>query len=318
MLTPTDIHYVVGLLSRASHPESVEVEMGNFVWDEASETNRDVDVTITARNPDNSVSVFKGIEVKAHTRKLGSEAVEQLSQKMKDMPTITHRAIISSSGFTKPAIKKAAKHGVELFELKDWEPANDFEFFTHQPVPATHVQYGWAELTSAQINPSDRIPEEYRAAFQSDPTVVFEANTESPPTKFRQWLKALSQVAAQEAEKHFGPHTNDGVERKPATINVRISDGVWALVGDTRLRIQEVCFVGIAERRIRQMPSTWKAMVRLGERKPLAGCCISDFGDFGLLALIITEQRSIEVALVPVSERNKNKIFHRRILKRTS
>src|ERR1044071_415674 len=102
MLTAIDIHYIVGLLSRATHPENVDVEMGSFVWDEACESNRDVDVTITVRNLDNSILVFKSIEVKAHSRKLGLETVEQLSQKMKDMPTITPRAIISASGFTKP------------------------------------------------------------------------------------------------------------------------------------------------------------------------------------------------------------------------
>jgi hypothetical protein len=68
VLTPTDIHYLVGLLSLAAHAENVELELGDFVRDEASESRRDVDVTITARNPDGSRAAYMGIEVKAHGR----------------------------------------------------------------------------------------------------------------------------------------------------------------------------------------------------------------------------------------------------------
>jgi hypothetical protein len=56
----------------------------------------------------------------------------------------------------------------------------------YEPVPAIRVQYGWAQLTGAHINPSDRIPEKYHATFQSDPMIVFDANTDSAPTTFRQ------------------------------------------------------------------------------------------------------------------------------------
>jgi hypothetical protein len=187
MLTPTDIHHVVGLLSRATNPESVDVELGSSVWDDASENNRDVDVTVTVRNPDGTVSVFKGIEVKAHSRKLGSEVVEQLAQKLKDMPTVTHRAIVSASGFTRPAVKKANKHAVELYELKEWQTADDFDFFHHEPMPAVRAEYGWTQLTSAHINPSEPVPEEYRAAFQANPIVLFDSDKNASPMRLREW-----------------------------------------------------------------------------------------------------------------------------------
>jgi len=34
MLTPTDIHDIVGLLSQASHPEIVELELVSYVYDQ--------------------------------------------------------------------------------------------------------------------------------------------------------------------------------------------------------------------------------------------------------------------------------------------
>ncbi len=313
MLTATDIHYIVGALSRATHPESVNVEMGSFVWDEASESYRDVDVTITVHNPGGTVWVFKGIEVKAHSRKLGSEAVEQLTQKMKDMPAITHRAIVSASGFTGPAVKKAKKHGVELYELKEWEPANAVEFFQHELVPAVRTDYGWAKLPSAHINPSEPVPETYRAAFQANPVVIFDSNRNAAPMRLQEWLTSVSKIAAKEAERHCGPQPKEGTQRLPASVTVRFIDGAWALVGEASIRIQDVRFTGVLERRTFQAPSTHKALVRLGDPRPVAGCCISEFSDFGLLALVITDERTINLAHVPVSERNKQKIFRRRL-----
>src|SRR6266496_3533556 len=104
MLTPTDVHYIVGFLSTAAGPDNVEIELGDFVYDAATRTRRDVDVTITTRNSDGSREAFVGLEVKAHKRRLNSEHVEQLIQKLRDMPDITARAIVSASGFTKPAL----------------------------------------------------------------------------------------------------------------------------------------------------------------------------------------------------------------------
>ena len=38
--------------------------------------------------------------------------------KLQDMPSVTYRAIVSTSGFTDGAIAKASAHGVELFVMK--------------------------------------------------------------------------------------------------------------------------------------------------------------------------------------------------------
>lgn len=114
MLTPIDVHYLVGLLSLAARAEDVELELGDFVFDEASRSKRDLDVTITVRNADGSRSAYMGTEVKAHRRKLDSNIIDGLVQKLTDMPDVAHRAIVSASGFTRPAIRKASAHGVDL------------------------------------------------------------------------------------------------------------------------------------------------------------------------------------------------------------
>jgi hypothetical protein len=46
--------------------------------------------------------------------------VEQLCIKLMDMPSVTHRGIVSSSGYTAAAQTKAGRHGVELYALREW------------------------------------------------------------------------------------------------------------------------------------------------------------------------------------------------------
>src|ERR1051326_7565329 len=106
MLTETDIHYLVGLLSLASQPDKVDVELGSKVLDVTTGEERDVDITVTVRD-DGGTAVFKGVEVKNHSRKLDATHVEQLAAKLNDMPCIAKRAIVSASGYYDPAIKKA-------------------------------------------------------------------------------------------------------------------------------------------------------------------------------------------------------------------
>jgi hypothetical protein len=91
-----------------------------MVFDAIAEKERDVDVTVTYRAADGAVSAFVGREVKAHTRPLTVEDVEQLCAKYADMPSVTHGGIVSASGYTDGGKKKARGHGVELFHIEPW------------------------------------------------------------------------------------------------------------------------------------------------------------------------------------------------------
>ncbi len=101
MLTPVDVHSLVGLLSVPSGPENVEVVLG-----------ADVGVTITTRDRDGKITAFHGIEVKDRARPLDVADVEQLCAKLKGMPGPASHAIVSASGYTNPAIRKARHHAV--------------------------------------------------------------------------------------------------------------------------------------------------------------------------------------------------------------
>ena len=115
MLTPVDVHHLVGLLSVPAGPENVEVVPGQG----------DVGVTITTRDRDGNVTAFHGIEAKEHDRPLDVADVEQLCAKFKDMPGLTSHAIVSATGYTKPAIRKARHHAVVPWSFESLESFDD-------------------------------------------------------------------------------------------------------------------------------------------------------------------------------------------------
>ena len=115
------IQYIVGLCCLRRNPDAVEITIGDMVMDSAAEKARDVDITVTLQDEPGIVRAFKAYEVKRETPPLDVVAVEQLCAKFGDMPSVTHPAIVSASGYTAPAIKKAASHKVELYQIKPWD-----------------------------------------------------------------------------------------------------------------------------------------------------------------------------------------------------
>lgn len=123
MLSHNDIHYLVTLIVLTTQDNRVDFRLGDRIKDSTAGKRRDVDITIRYTNPDGSLGALAGIEVKNHRRPLSLE-VEQLCTKLNDMPDLTHKAIISSSGYTRTAIKKAKQHGIELIHFENWKFAH--------------------------------------------------------------------------------------------------------------------------------------------------------------------------------------------------
>lgn len=120
IITPMLVQYLVGLCCLRVNPDAVDITLGDMVLDPAAEKKRDVDVTVTVQEQNGGVRALKAYEVKNESTALDVMVVEQLCIKLNDMPSITHRAIISASGFTDAATKKAAHHKVELYSINPW------------------------------------------------------------------------------------------------------------------------------------------------------------------------------------------------------
>jgi len=98
-LTPMLVQYLVGLCCMRWDPDAIQITIGDMVLDQAAGKERDVDVPVIVADPnDSSRRAFKAYEVKREGASLDVADVEQLCIKLLDMPSLTHRAIVSSSG----------------------------------------------------------------------------------------------------------------------------------------------------------------------------------------------------------------------------
>jgi len=156
-----------------SNPESVEITLGDIVHDNIADKGRDVDITVTYKDVNGLTSAFKGIEVKKNLRPLDVTHVEQLSAKLNDMPNLSHRSIVSASGYTKAARKKAKAYSVDLFKLIPWN--NPMEGFEHIKFPPNFFIEEriliWADQPLLAYNPSENIPDEIRNQITNNPNV---------------------------------------------------------------------------------------------------------------------------------------------------
>jgi hypothetical protein len=144
MLTPMLVQYLVGLCCLRRHPTAVDITIGDMVLDKSVEKDRDVDITVTLEETPGVIRAFKAYEVKKEKTPLDVTEVEQLCMKLHDMPSVTYKAIVSSSGFTAPAQKKARHHGVELFSMQPWvgRLEDDFPELGMSGIPQECLQYG--------------------------------------------------------------------------------------------------------------------------------------------------------------------------------
>ncbi|MQR02365.1 hypothetical protein [Glaciimonas soli] len=160
-LTPMLVQYLTGLCCLRTTPEAVDIILGDMVLDPAAEKKRDVDITVTIAGSEGLTHAFKAYEVKRERTPLDVSTVEKLCIKLADMPSVTHRAIVSISGFSEGAKKKAAHHGVELYEFKPWtRPLQEqFPELTMQESIEEHFQFKkallcWIEPSYALVSHS--------------------------------------------------------------------------------------------------------------------------------------------------------------------
>lgn len=127
MLTPMFVQYLVGLCCVRASPSAVEVIVGDMIMDTAAGKKRDVDITVMVEVAPGKVEGYLAYEVKHEKVPIDVITVEGLCAKLADMPQLTSRAIVSTSGFTEAAQNKAAARGVELYTMEPWnEPVKGF------------------------------------------------------------------------------------------------------------------------------------------------------------------------------------------------
>jgi hypothetical protein len=305
MLSHTDVHLLVGLLSQITNPENVEIELGSKVLDATAEELRDVDITVSARLPDGTLAAYAGREVKDEGRPLDVTTVEQLCMKLKDMPTITHRSIVSSSGYTKPARRKAKAHSVELLELRKWRsdgkltmphlhPRFETRFKTQEMRWQTLPEFNF--YTNEQTDPSECPP---------DAVAILPDGREKDLRLFAE--RVIDFELGNMIRSHRFRDSSDGALH-PVSLKISFAEAISVRAGNRIFGFNGATIKGIVVARVKEEPLDLRVLVN--ERGEAHVACMVGAGPNGDLfgAAFTREDLGTHMVRIPISARNLEKI----------
>lgn len=113
---------IVALLNAALAEQCTVVESA-MLRDKVTNEEREVDILLTTKAGTYQFSI--GIEVVSWARRAGTPWVERMLAKHENLP-VDKLVLVSKSGFTKPALKKAKFYGIEALTVEsalsiDWD-----------------------------------------------------------------------------------------------------------------------------------------------------------------------------------------------------
>ncbi|MDF3338200.1 hypothetical protein P3H80_12255 [Mycolicibacterium septicum] len=325
-LTPMLVQYLVGLCCAKWDADAVDVTLGDKVMDSAAEKKRDIDITVTVASPDDGTWAFKAYEVKDEGSALDVAKVEQMCMKFSDMEDITHRAIVSTSGFSASALKKAQKHGVELYHLKPWDRPIEEQFPILAPMkgtpqecfPSRQLLLYWDGCTLNFVAPTAP------GLFSVGPDTVCLDEDGNPHAKYDTCNEWANELQMRSTELLFPlepavtimrtfpvPLYSMSGEHAPSwphthTMDV-MADGVYVEVAGKPCRIDHVTINGALQWR-RGEPTLYYVMSHVPDDAAFAGALVTAGQRAGQMqALILTpKSRNLAVEMVQLSEKHLN------------
>lgn len=328
-LTPMLVQYLVGLCCLRWEPEAIDITIGDMVLDESAEKERDVDVTVTVSESETSKLAFKAYEVKREGTPQDVTEVEQLWAKLNDMPSLTHRAIVSSSGYTDGAKKKAASHSVDLYELKPWTsplqeqfPALTMQGTAQECFRGAQYLLCWVQPTYSLITPTAK------DAYTVNPGDALFSDDGSPHPTYRTFAEYQHELLLRSTEVLLSlePATTvlrtfpvpfdspgAGVQAGPAwphthTLDVS-SDRVFVQSSQGRHHLVGVTINGFLQWQ-RGAPPLYYVMQKVSDGTAFAGALMhTEARDGHMTALVFSPKtREIGVHFVRLPDKHKNLI----------
>ena len=329
-LAPMLVQYLVGLCCLKWDPDGIDVTIGDMVLDTAAGKERDVDVTVTVAESGSTTHAFKAYEVKREGTPLDVTEVEALCLKLIDMPSITHRAIVSTSGFTTGARAKAAHHGIELYALRPWTrplqeqfPSLTIQGTAEECFPMSKALLCWVDAQYAlvareakggfTVQPRDRLvdpsgkPHSKYATFADYQRELLLRSTEilfplePAATIFRTFPIPFSAPEGITPAGPAWPHTH--------TLNVSRDDVHVTTVNGT-CRLDFVTITGHLQWQRSGDKAHYYVVERVSDGKAFAGALISTEAREGHMTCLVFSPKTREIAIqfVRLAEKHRNAI----------
>ena len=265
MLSETDIHYVTGLLCVLTRREDISIVLGEKVFDEASESRRDVDIVIATADEHG----LAGIEVKDEGRPLHVGLVEGICQKFADMPSITRRSIVSASGYTAPALRKAAAHGVQCLKIVRGKvpPFATIDLSHVMEIPVSYLE--WREGPHVALQPNAQLSEAQRSKICELTPIVPQFGNE--PSDLRTLRDLLDRITANTTSEWPGPEVQRG--NVAVNIDVEITDHPILALASGSVTVTDARVTGVVEW-VTSIPTSSACYLTTPEGDPVAGAVL--------------------------------------------
>ena len=316
MLTDVDIHFLTGLLMTVHSPDSVEVRLGETVFDEATGTRRDVDITVR-RNNNGGSAAFAGIEVKKHGRKLDATHVEQLACKLNDMPDLSNRSIVSASGFTGPAIAKAAHHEIDLYTI---EPLNQEADLNGMMIPpeffftSNEENWEWVSFESRLFRPATDIPSHLRDCLSGELEIIdARENSRARGLTLRKYFERIVQRGPKALLRDQANNWSDGEHR--VNFHIGLDDRPVILIGGERVELTGLEINAVIRLRTVSQKSDLRVLRSVKDEVAYGCCAVAEQSNKSLMCMMFGRRdRSVRLAVIPATDRELTQIRSRKLL----
>jgi len=288
MLSETDIHYVTGFLYVLTRREDISIVLGEKVFDEASESRRDVDIVIATAGEHG----LAGIEVKDEGRPLHVGLVEGICQKFADMPSITRRSIVSASGYTAPALRKAAAHGVQCLKIVCGKlpPFATIDLSHVSEIPVSYLE--WREGPYVALQPNAQLSEAQRSEICEVAPIVPQFGNE--PSDIRTLRDLVDRIAANTTSEWPGPEVQSGITA--VTLDVEVADHPIVALPSGPVTITDAVVTGSVE---------WVTSVSTS-----SACYLTDPEGVPVAGAVLVQLRSGLAGLAVGSSTQELRLFH--------
>jgi hypothetical protein len=268
MLSETDIHYITGFLYIVSRQQEINVVLGDKVYDEAAESERDVDIVIASAGETEMI----GVEVKDKGRPLDVSIVEGICSKFNDMPTIASRAIVSSSGYTKPARRKAAKYGVQCLTIIRGAVPPFQSVNLAQLRECTFIEKIWFDGPHVHLMPQAKLPQAIRDQLNFETPITFPPDTpKADVTNLRELTNNLGTILLNGWD---GPFDTGDI---PVTFDVQVDDNPQLHIGDKIIEITHARVTGTIRCSPKSVPIEDSCYLENDFGEPFAAALLIEF-----------------------------------------
>ena len=188
------------------------------------------------------------------------------------MPTIAARAIVSSSGYTKPARRKAAKYGVQCLTIKRGSVPSFRSVDLSHLHACTFIEKTWCDGPHVHLMPQVKLPQAIRDQLNFETPIIFPPNTpKADVTNLRELTNNLGTILLNGWDEPLD------IGDMPVTFDVQIDDTPQLHIEDQIIEITHARVSGTIRCSPKAVPIEDSCYLENDRGEPFAAALLIEF-----------------------------------------